>query len=164
MDEPFRVAAVQAAPVFMNRQATVDKACRLIAEVGEAGARLAVFPEAFIPGYPLWVWFIPAGRTAEWREVQAELVEQSVSVPGPETEQLCAAAREASAAAEGRRGARRRRVAGRVPAGGERRLALQLPALRRTPRRAPGHPSQAGSHRRRAHRLGARRRQHAPSP
>ncbi len=96
--EPFKVAAVQAAPVFLDRDATIDKACRLIAEAGAAGARLAVFPEAFVPGYPLWVWFVPAGKTPVLRELYAELLENSVSVPSEATERLAAAAREANVA------------------------------------------------------------------
>jgi predicted amidohydrolase len=48
----FQIAAVQASPVFMDREATVEKTCRLIAEAAENGARLVIFPETFIPGYP----------------------------------------------------------------------------------------------------------------
>lgn len=58
----FRLAAVQTAPVFMDREATVTKACELITEAARGGARLVVFPEAFIPTYPDWVWHIPPGE------------------------------------------------------------------------------------------------------
>ncbi|HSS78167.1 MAG TPA: carbon-nitrogen hydrolase family protein, partial [Thermoanaerobaculia bacterium] len=94
-DTPFLVAAVQAAPVFLDREATVDKACALIAEAGARGARLIAFPEGFIPAYPFWVWFIPAGNTHALRELYSELLDQAVSVPSDATERLCAAAREA---------------------------------------------------------------------
>jgi nitrilase len=89
---PFLIAAVQATPVFLDRAATVEKACALIAEAGRAGARLAVFPEGFIPTYPLWAWFIPPGRTQELRELYTDLLENSISVPGDEVDQLCRAA------------------------------------------------------------------------
>ncbi len=46
--EPFTIAAIQATPVFLDLEATVEKACDLIAEAGRAGAKLAVLPEAFI--------------------------------------------------------------------------------------------------------------------
>jgi nitrilase len=94
----FRVAAVQATPVFLDRAATVEKACRLVAEAGGAGARLALFPEAFVPTYPLWVWQVPAGDSATLRELYAELLAQAVTVPGPDTERLAAAARAAGVA------------------------------------------------------------------
>ena len=47
-----RVAVVQAAPVLFDREATVEKTCRLTAEAAAQGARLILFPEAFIPAYP----------------------------------------------------------------------------------------------------------------
>lgn len=63
MTETFCISAVQAAPVFLDLEATVSKACRLIETAAENGANLIVFPEAFLPGYPLWIWFIPPAHT-----------------------------------------------------------------------------------------------------
>jgi nitrilase len=62
--ETFIVAAAQATPVFMDRQATLEKACALIAQAGRDGANLIVFPETFIPAYPDWVWVVPGSRAA----------------------------------------------------------------------------------------------------
>jgi nitrilase len=93
----FKVAAVQASPVFLNRDATIDKACELIAEAGREGARLIVFPEAFIPAYPDWVWKIPSGEEEVLNELYAELLANSVTIPGDATERLCRAARLANA-------------------------------------------------------------------
>jgi predicted amidohydrolase len=49
-----RAAVVQAAPVFLDREATVDKACDLIARAGAQGAEVIAFPEGFIPTHPVW--------------------------------------------------------------------------------------------------------------
>ncbi|HEY5644397.1 MAG TPA: nitrilase-related carbon-nitrogen hydrolase, partial [Pseudomonadales bacterium] len=92
MTETFRIAAVQAAPVFMDLDATVSKACRLMEEAAAEGARLVAFPEAFIPGYPLWVWFIPPGKTHALRALYSQLHASSVSIPGPEVGRLAEAA------------------------------------------------------------------------
>jgi nitrilase len=54
--QPAKAAAVQATPVFLDREATIDKAVGLIAEAAGNGARLIVFPETFVPTYPDWVW------------------------------------------------------------------------------------------------------------
>ena len=84
----FKVAAVQAMPVFLNRSATIEKACELIAAAGQEGARLVVFPEAFIPAYPDWVWAVPSGEEGILSELYAELLANSVAIPSDATEQL----------------------------------------------------------------------------
>ena len=85
-----RVAAVQATPVFLDREATTDKACALIKEAAAGGARLVAFPESFIPTYPDWVW-----RTVSWADTRYVrlLYENSVEVPGPIVDRLGEAAR-----------------------------------------------------------------------
>jgi nitrilase len=93
MDDAVLVAAVQAAPVFLDRQASTDKACRLIAEAGAAGVRLAVFGETWLPGYPRWVNAPIA--VDQKRKLGGRYVDAAVVVGGVETDQLCAAAREA---------------------------------------------------------------------
>ena len=95
--ETFKIAAVQAAPVFMDRDATVEKACRLISEAAGNGARLVVLPEVFIPAYPDWIWNLPAGKIAENRELYGKMLEASVTVPSEATERLCSAAKAAGA-------------------------------------------------------------------
>lgn len=93
--QTFLVAAVQISPAFLDRDATVDRACQAIAEAGSRGVRLVVFPEAFVPGYPLWVWHIASGQTHDLRALYAELVDQSVTIPSAAVAQLCEAARDA---------------------------------------------------------------------
>jgi nitrilase len=91
---PITVAAIQAAPVFLDREATIDKACDLIAKTAAEGAGLVVFPEAFVPGYPEWVW-----RTRAWddRDLYARLLAEAATVPSATTERLADAARLAGA-------------------------------------------------------------------
>jgi nitrilase len=90
----FRIAAVQASSVFLDLEASLDKACGLIREAAGEGARLVVLPEAFLPAYPMWVWFIPGGHTLPLRELYTELHASSVSIPGPATQVLGAVAAE----------------------------------------------------------------------
>ena len=94
---PFTVAAVQAAPVFLDHDATIERACDLIARAARGGAKLVVFPEAFVPGYPDWVWVLPARERAAINALYAELVANAVAVPGPAVTRLSAAARAAGA-------------------------------------------------------------------
>ncbi|CAN5542464.1 carbon-nitrogen hydrolase family protein [soil metagenome] len=88
------VAAVQSTPVFLDRDATIDRLTTSIKEAGAQGARLVVFPEAIVPGYPDWVWRVPAWRDGEWYQ---RLHDQAVDIPGPTTDALGAAAAEAGA-------------------------------------------------------------------
>jgi aliphatic nitrilase len=90
----FTAAAVQAAPAYLDRRASVDKACALIREAGRAGARLIAFPEVFVPGFPHWIYL---DRPQPNERYFVELVREAVAVPGPETERLGQAAREVGA-------------------------------------------------------------------
>lgn len=76
------IAAVQAAPAFLDLDRSIEKACRLIEEAADHGASLVVFPESFLPAYPLWVWFIPPGHTHPLRELYAALHANSITMPG----------------------------------------------------------------------------------
>ncbi len=87
-----KAAAVQAAYVLMDQQACVDKAVRLIGEAAEQGAQIVVFPEAFIPGTPIWIDSRPIWDGDE--QWFAMLADQAVVVPGPVTDALGDAARE----------------------------------------------------------------------
>lgn len=89
-NERVRVAAIQAAPVFLDRDASVEKATRLIAEAGRKGASLAAFGEAWLPGYP--VHASASAASPLWWELAAEYLERSIEIPSPETEALSSAA------------------------------------------------------------------------
>jgi len=91
----YKVAAVQIAPVFLDRDATIDKVQRYLREAAGAGAKLVVFPEAIVPGYPDWVWSVPPREHATIDALYAELVENAVAIPSAATERLQSAAREA---------------------------------------------------------------------
>jgi nitrilase len=91
----FTAAAAQAAPVFLNKAESTAKACQLIKQAGEQGAKLIVFPEAFIPGYPDWVWVVPNGRGRLLDELYTELINNAISIPDESTDQICRAAEEA---------------------------------------------------------------------
>ena len=91
-----KVAAAQISPVFLNKSATVLKACDAIIEAGKNGCKLIVFPEAFISGYPDWVWLIPNSKGADLNELYIKLVDNAVAVPDDSTDKLCKAAREAN--------------------------------------------------------------------
>lgn len=87
----FTAAAVQASPVYLDAAATAEKAAGLIGEAAAKGAKLVVFPEVFIPGYPYWNWITDPVTGGAWFE---KLVRASVFLPGPEVDRVAAAAAE----------------------------------------------------------------------
>lgn len=86
----FTAAAIQAAPVYLDAKATIEKVVALIGEAAGRGARLVVFPEVFVPGYPYWNWTMTPLQGSAWFE---RLVRESITVPGPELEPVQEAAR-----------------------------------------------------------------------
>jgi nitrilase len=88
-NEHFRLAAIQAAAVPFNRDASTEKACRLISEAGAMGAAIAAFGETWLPGYPFFCHAPTSPLT--WRAM-AEYLDNAVEIPGPATDRLCEAA------------------------------------------------------------------------
>jgi nitrilase len=96
VNEPVKVACVQAEPVVLERAATIDKLERLTGEAAREGARLVVLPETFVPAYPSSLW---AKAFAGWADPRAKaafarLARESIAVPGPDCDRLGSIARE----------------------------------------------------------------------
>jgi nitrilase len=96
MTAPVRAAVVQAAAVAFDREATLEKAEGLVAEAAGRVAKLVVFPEAFVSGYPRGITFgtVVGQRTEEGRDHFRRYWESAVDVRGPATDRLGAMARE----------------------------------------------------------------------
>lgn len=86
----FKVAVVQAAPVAFDRERTLEKVNALAGEAARKGARLVVFPEAFVSAYPRGLDFgaVVGSRSDEGREDFRRYWESSVDVPGPSVDAL----------------------------------------------------------------------------
>lgn len=89
-----KVAVVQATPCMFDTPSTIKKACELIEKAGSNGAKLMLFPEAFIGGYPKGMHLgVRVGmRTPEGRKDFRRYYESAICIPGPETDALGAAA------------------------------------------------------------------------
>ena len=81
----FKIAAMHVSPVFLDLDKTVDKACSLIAEAADNGAGIAIFGEAFLPGYPAWPSLRPPSQNSQYFK---RLAANAVMVPGPEVRRL----------------------------------------------------------------------------
>jgi predicted amidohydrolase len=90
----FTLAAIQAAPVYLNLKASTEKACQLIKETGEKGADLAAFSETWLPGYP---FFYPYPiNTPQWNQAVSAYISNGVEIPSQTTDLLCKAAKKAN--------------------------------------------------------------------
>jgi nitrilase len=89
--ETVRVAAIQATPVVLDAEATVEKAVRLLGEAAADGVQLAVLPETFVSLYPSNVWGRAAAAFSGFDELWERMWEASVDVPGPLTDRLVSA-------------------------------------------------------------------------
>ena len=93
-----KIALIQAASVLFNLEASIDKARRLTAEAAAAGARLALFPEAFIGGYPRGLAFgtVVGSRSSQGREQWLDYYQNALVMGSPAMERLASIAREHS--------------------------------------------------------------------
>jgi len=90
-----KVAIVQESPVFLDRDKTLQLAVGLVEQAARDGAGLVVFPEAFIAGYPAWIWRLrPGGDWEINEELHARLLASAVDISANELAPLCDAARE----------------------------------------------------------------------
>src|SRR3981189_1197782 len=89
-----RVAIFQQARAFLDRAATLAKALAAIDEAAQAGARLIVFPEAFVPGYPAWIWRLrPGGDMGLSERLHSLLRANAVDLAGDQRAPLGEAAK-----------------------------------------------------------------------
>ena len=98
--ETFTATAVQHPPVFLDLDKSIQKACDLITDAAREGARLIVFPETWLTGYPLWLDLAPSA--ALWdsmaaKQVFERLYTNSLCLDDPAIQRLCKAAQKTKA-------------------------------------------------------------------
>jgi nitrilase len=89
-----KIAVIQESSVLLNRQKSIEKAIGLIDQAAKAGAELVVFPEAFISGYPAWIWRLrPGGDWGVSESLHAQLLNSAVDIDAGDLKPLCDAAK-----------------------------------------------------------------------
>ena len=76
-----KVAVIQHPPYVLDREATVQRGAELVGQAAAEGAALVVFPEAFVPGYPAWIWRLRPG--SDWdvtEQIHARLLANAVNL------------------------------------------------------------------------------------
>jgi len=94
MNKKTRLAIAQVPPILLDRRRTLERAVEYIQEAADGGAGLVVFPEAFVPGYPAWIWRLrPGGDWNLSERLHTALLDQAVDIRRGDLEPLCDAAR-----------------------------------------------------------------------
>ena len=85
-----KVAIIQQAPIFLDKEKTIQKVVALIEEAAGSGAKLIVFPESFIPGYPDWIWRLrPANDEKLTEEIHSHLLSNSINLKTGDLISIC---------------------------------------------------------------------------
>lgn len=87
----YKVAVVQAAPVFMDLEKSIDKAIDYMKDASNNGAKLIAFPETWLPGYPWWIWL---ENPAFGMQYIQEYHQNSLSYDSPQAKRLSDAAKQ----------------------------------------------------------------------
>jgi nitrilase len=88
-----KIAVIQHAPLVLDREGTIARAVQLIAEAAAGGAQLLVFPEAFVPGYPAWIWRLRPGGDWDLNEqIHRRLLDNAVDLSSDDLAEVRAAA------------------------------------------------------------------------
>lgn len=89
-----KIAIIQESPVLLDRDRTIERAIQLIEDAASAEAELVVFPEAYISGYPAWIWRLrPGGDWGVSEELHARLLESAVDIDAGDLQPLCDSAK-----------------------------------------------------------------------
>jgi len=89
-----KIAIIQEAPYVLDKARTVEKAAHIINIVAAQGAKLIVFPEAFIPGYPAWIWRLrPGGDWGVSEELHTRLFKNAIDLSSDDLKPMLLAAR-----------------------------------------------------------------------
>src|SRR6185295_11400042 len=90
-----RIAIIQRPPVILDKAGTLARAVEAVHEVAARGANVVVFPEAFVPGYPVWIWRLRPGTDNRLTgEIHSALFANAVDLSGDDLQPLCRAAAE----------------------------------------------------------------------
>jgi len=92
-----KIAIIQHPPVLSDRQATTERVVELAETAAQAGAKLIIFPEAYIPGYPTYVWRLkPGGDMALSSKIHDQMVNNAVDIQAGHLQSICASAKKCS--------------------------------------------------------------------
>ncbi len=97
MNDLLKVAAAQIAPVWLDRDQTIEKIVQVIGQAGEQGCQLVAFGETLLPGYPFWIEWTDGARfnDAFQKEMHAHYLDQAVNIEAGHLDAIGAAARDA---------------------------------------------------------------------